>query len=408
MRNMANSNNFYDAVVVGGGPTGSQVAFRLASMGYRTTVIEKKPNYSGPVCCTGIVSTECVDCFEIPDSVIHRTVSSARIYTPSGHNVMVKRSTPQAAVLNRPAFNAAWAKRARSKGAEYLLDTEVAAIKIDDKCVTLQTSCNGERAAIQSRVIVVATGFGSQLMDNVGIGGAGDFVMGAQAEVISRSVNEVEVYTGSKIAPGFFGWMVPTAPGKALVGLLARRSPPAYLRSMLNKLTEEGKIVATNSPVTYGGVVLKPLSRTRGNRLLVVGTAAGQVKPLTGGGIYFGLLAADFAANTLQKCLTQDNLSSEKLGSYQLSWKHKLGRELRVGYWGRRIFEMLSDGQVNRIVDLLESSKLLSEMEKSKNLSFDWHADVVTHMFNHRVFMKAMGTVKLPLGIKKIESGDNN
>ncbi|HXX59622.1 MAG TPA: NAD(P)/FAD-dependent oxidoreductase [Dehalococcoidales bacterium] len=398
---MASSRNFYDAAVVGGGPVGSQVAFRLASMGFRTVVLEKKQDLTGPVCCTGIVSTECVDYFDIPDSVIHRTANGARIFTPSGDDFSISRPMPQVAILNRPAFNMAWANRAQGKGAEYRFCAEVTKIDTDKKSVTLQSLCRGEKQSVTARAIILTTGFGSQMVDKAGLGGAADFVMGAQAEVATRDAHEIEVFLGSKTAPGFFGWLVPSAPGKALVGLLSRRSPPAYLRALLAKLAAEGKIMPTDSPFTYGGVTLKPLPKTRADRLLVVGTAAGQVKPLTGGGIYFGLLAADMAANTLNKCLLQDDLSADKLGSYQISWKRRLGRELRVGYWARRIYELLNEGQIDRIAGILESSRLLSELEKSKELSFDWHADVVTRIFDHRVIMKTLGTMKLPFGTKE-------
>jgi flavin-dependent dehydrogenase len=47
-----------------------------------------------------------------------------------------------------------------------------------------------------------------------------------------------------------------------------------------------GKITSDEAEPNYGGVSLKPLTRTYGERLLVVGTAAGQVKPTTGGGRY--------------------------------------------------------------------------------------------------------------------------
>jgi len=78
-----------------------------------------------------------------------------------------------------------------------------------------------------------------------GLGAAGDFVMGAQA-VVETDIAEVEVYFGNQIAPGFFGWLVPTSPGKGLVGLLARRDNPFYLRKLLDSLGAAGKIASAD------------------------------------------------------------------------------------------------------------------------------------------------------------------
>ncbi|MEE9173415.1 MAG: NAD(P)/FAD-dependent oxidoreductase, partial [Thermoplasmata archaeon] len=81
----------------------------------------------------------------------------------------------------------------------------------------------------------------------------------------------------------------------------------------------------------------------------MVGDAAGQVKPTTGGGIYYGLLCAEIAADTLNGALAGNDLSAENLAEYERRWKKKLGRELRVGYWARKLYERLSDGQIDRI-----------------------------------------------------------
>ncbi len=373
----------------------------MAGMGYRTVVLERKPDLGGKVCCTGIVSTECVDRFAIPDAVIHRTAASARIFSPEGHLLHVRRNSPQVAILSRPAFNMAWAERARQKGAEYQFHTETRSITPSPKAATIEAVRHGENTSISARAVVLTCGFGSQLIDRCGLEGVSDFVMGAQAEVESNGIDEVEVYTGSKCAPGFFGWLVPTSPGHALVGLLSRRYPPAYLRTLLARLHAEGRISKVDVPFTYGGVPLRPLPRTNADRLLVVGTAAGQVKPLTGGGIYFGLLCADLAANALNRCLLQDDLSADKLATYQRGWKRRLGREFRTGTWARRVYERLSDQQIDRTFDLLVGTRLIEEIEKSDFLAFDWHADVVSRIFSQRTVVRAFRSVKLPFRLRE-------
>lgn len=398
---MASTKNIYDVAVIGGGPVGSQVAFRLAGMGYHTIVLEKKENLTGPVCCTGIVSRECVETYSIPDSVIYRWVKSAQLFSPAMKQLRVWRDTPQAAILNRSAFNMLWTDRAQSAGVEYSTSSEVRRIQPGKKLVSIDVLHVGEIRTITARVVVVATGFGSWLIDRLGLKGAGDFVMGAQAEVETKDVDELEVYFGNKIAPSFFAWLVPTVPGKALVGVLSRRNPPAYLRSLLSKLVMEGKIVSGDVAFTYGGVPLKPLSRTYSERMLVVGTAAGQVKPLTGGGIYFGLLCADIAANTLNRCLSTGDLSADKLAGYQRSWKRRLGRELRNGYRARRIFEKLDDRQLDRIFRIIDTSGLIDELREIEELSFDWHADVISRLFNHRLLIKVFQSLKLPFHLEE-------
>ncbi len=60
----------YDVIVIGSGPTGSYTAYKLAEKGHKVMVLERKPRVGESVCCTGIVSQECVNAFTIEDRVI--------------------------------------------------------------------------------------------------------------------------------------------------------------------------------------------------------------------------------------------------------------------------------------------------------------------------------------------------
>ncbi|GAH60574.1 unnamed protein product, partial [marine sediment metagenome] len=150
-----------------------------------------------------------------------------------------------------------------------------------------------------AQAIILACGFGSGLPEKIGLGEITDFVSGAQAEVNTIDIDEVEVYFGQKPFPGFFGWLVPTNHDKGLAGLLVANAPALYLRNFLHHLRAQGKIASTEADMKFGTIPLGTLPRTYSDRMIVVGDAAGQVKPTTGGGIYYGLLCADIAANCL-------------------------------------------------------------------------------------------------------------
>ena len=124
-------------------------------------------------------------------------------------------------------------------------------------------------------------------------------------------------------------------------------------------------------------IPLGTLAHSYGDRVLVIGDAAGQVKPTTGGGIYFGHFGAQIAADVLDEALSSDNLTAGQLSRYQKQWKAKMGKELSRGYWARWAYTKLSDRQIEGIFDVVDSSGIAEDLSNSSNLSFDWHSGLI-------------------------------
>ena len=387
----------HDVLVIGDGPAGSQVAYRLAEQGYDVMVLGKNDKPGGRVCCTGIISQACASSFAIDEGAILGRVKSARIFSPSGKLIRLWRQENQACIVNRSAFDVSMASRAQSKGAQYMQGSPARDLTVKDDRVVVEIAHNGGGLKLEARAAVIATGFGTRLVK--GLGKIDDFVIGAQAEVEIRGIDEVEVYLGQEIAPGFFAWLVPTSPPMALVGLLSRRNPEFYLKKLISSLHAQGKVASDGGNLSYRGIPLKPLDRTYGKRLLVVGDAAGQVKPTTGGGIHYGLMCADIAARNLSRALEKDNLSAKSLANYEREWKKKLGRELKICYWGRKLYEHLSDRQIDRIFDIIKTNGIDDTLLKADDLSFDWHGKAILRLVGQKALAKTLATMKIPFQI---------
>jgi len=387
----------YDVAIIGGGPVGSRVAQGLSGMGHKVLVLERKDSPGKKVCCTGIVSQECVRSFAVDERLILRRVNSARLISPSGKVIKLQRQEIQACILDRQAFDVAMVHRAQEAGTEYAFSAPAKTLEVSSDRVTIETLRQGKEVKSDARVAVIACGFNSRLVERSGRGSINHFVMGAQAEVATPALAEMELYFGQKIAPGFFAWLVPTSPSRARVGLLCHRNPGPYLKNLINSLAAQGKIASTEAELSYGRVPLKPLARTRYDRLLIVGTAAGQVKPTTGGGIYYGLLCADMAANTLHQALDSDALSARGLANYERQWQKRLGQELKKGYRVRRFYERLGDQEIDRLFDVIEARDIATTLLRDGNVSFDWHSGSLLRILAGVAISQAAKTARSPL-----------
>jgi digeranylgeranylglycerophospholipid reductase len=368
----------YDVVIVGAGPAGSYAAHELAASGHRVAVLEQKSAPGQAVCCTGIVSTECFDSFGLSPEVVLTRASSAVLFSPSRRRLQVGSDRVQALVVDRDRFDKALAARAQRRGAEYRCGNRVSDISIEKDRAIVTVGTNGTRETLDTRAVILASGRGSGLLARAGFGEKKSSVAGAQTEVEADGISEIEIYIDRDISPGYFSWIVPVAADRALVGLLAGSRAGSRLEGFLAGPGCRGRIKQRLSGIQQKVIPLRPLRSTYSDRILVIGDAAGHVKPTTGGGIYFGHIGAKIAIRVLDEALRRDDLTAARLSCYQQEWQAKLGREMRLGAWARRTFARLSNGQIEKTFDMMDTLGLAPALVNSPLLSFDWHSRLIS------------------------------
>jgi digeranylgeranylglycerophospholipid reductase len=133
---------------------------------------------------------------------------------------------------------------------------------------------------------------------------------------------------------------------------------------------------------------LGPVSKTYGTRLLAAGDAAGLVKPTTGGGIYYGLLSGQIAADVLGPALHDDDLREARLREYQDRWKSRLGSEIRIGLKFRSLVSRLNDRAIDALVELARIDGLVPLLKQTAD--FNWHAGSALALLRHPQFRKIL------------------
>jgi geranylgeranyl reductase family protein len=387
----------YDVIVIGAGIAGSYTARELARLGHSVAVLEKNPEPGYKTSCTGIISPACLDMLPGSGSAIQREARSATIFSPSGDSIRIERASTQAFILDRSALDRLMAEQAGQNGADYFFSTLATGFRSDERRIYVKAARGPDLLELSARAAVIACGTAAGLTRQMGMGQIREYAQGAQADVDCQDIDEVEVYSGRHIAPGFFAWLAPTVPGRAKAGLLCSRNPGPAINSFLNLLEERGKILPAIHHISFGAIPLKPLSRTYADHILVVGDAAGQVKPTTGGGIYFSLICAGMAVQTLDESLRADDLSSRRLAVYQKRWHKILKRELDIDYWAHSFYQGLTDKQAEHIFRVIQRHGIHESLLASPDITFDWHGKVILDAIRHRSLQRSLEKLKMGL-----------
>jgi flavin-dependent dehydrogenase len=225
---------------------------------------------------------------------------------------------------------------------------------------------------------VLACGVSYRFQRQLGLGLPGQAIHTAQTEVAALAADSVEVHFGRGTAPDGFAWAVPVerdGQSRLKVGVMARGDAGAHLRAFLARPDVRARLREEPAPPVRRLLPLRPIARTFAERLLVVGDAGGFTKPTTGGGIFYSLLTASLAAETLQEAFAAGRLDEATLARYEARWQARLGGELRVADWLRGLVTRCGDAKIDRLVQALGEVEVQPLIRRTAR--FNWHRDLI-------------------------------
>ncbi len=369
-------------IIVGGGPGGLQAARRLAAEGVRVQIFEEHDSVGSPVHCTGVLADEAFAEFDLPRTAVLNAVSTARFFAPSGAEISHTTRSIEALVVDRSRFDADLSRLAQAAGARLVRGRRVAAIDCGPEGARVSLA---EGDTLEAAAVILACGASYTLQRRLGLGLPAVFNQSAQVEVPASSARDVEVYLGHDVAPKGFAWTVPVqrADGMhARVGLMCEGDAGRCFDRLLERVADRWGIDRQAVPLPRRRMMpLAPIGRTYGDRLLVIGDAAGLVKATTGGGIYYSLLSGTIAADTLVSALRAGDLRSARLAEYEREWRRRLHGELQAQLALRMLAQKLSDVEIDGLFELARTNGIMPIVRRSA--TFNRHRSLIVELFRH-------------------------
>ncbi|MFO7889602.1 MAG: NAD(P)/FAD-dependent oxidoreductase [bacterium] len=348
--------------MVGAGPAGSATARAASDQGVSVLVLEKKRDIGVPVrCAEGVSELGLKNLIEVDDSWIAQVITKSKFVSPDGTEVM---SFPgeKGLILHRKIFDLALAGKAVSAGAQLLTRAYVSGVVRKNNQITgVKVERMGEEKVVNASVVIGADGIESQISRWAGIN-----IMRKKSYIlpcfqmllanIDIDPECVEFYLGNSIAPGGYVWVFPKGDGIANVGLgidsgeTKRKNALGYLNAFIEKKYPHSSILS----MTAGAVTSGPSpSKIVGNGFMLVGDAAFQINPFTGGGIINSMIAGDIAGTVAAEAVNEGNVSAKRLEEYQKKWYKKEGKNNDRSYKIKKVVSQFSDMDFNKIAKLL-------------------------------------------------------
>ena len=348
----------YDVIVVGAGPAGSTAARFAARTGASVLVLEKDRDVGYPVRCGEAVSHEGVIQFIEPDSRwIAATVTKFRLVAPNGQAV-VPRLDGTGYVLERRIFDYEVANQAAQEGAEIVTKAYVYdLLKGEGGIQGVRALIKDRKIDIRSAIVIAADGVESRVGKWAGIDTTchiNDMESCAQVTVSGIDVegDVLEFHFGDAVSPGGYLWVFPKGKHSANVGIgisvasAKNKSAIRYLEEFLEK-RYPGAAVLTR--IAGGVPCAKTLETIVKDNVLLVGDAAHQVNPVSGGGIVSGMIGGMIAGEVAGKSIQTGDRSV--LAEYQKRWHKRLGWRHEVFYSIKEAISDFSDETLNTIAE---------------------------------------------------------
>jgi digeranylgeranylglycerophospholipid reductase len=364
----------YDVVVVGG-RIGGSIASLYASQGdVDVLMIEKRQEIGTPVQCAEGTTLSTFKFLDMkPDKrYISAEIEGATVYAPDGRALDLAEVSGgnfldgtgyEGYILDRKVFDKHLAIQAAEAGTEIMMKTTVKdLIRKEGRICGVVAKHMGKTMEIKADVVIAADGVESNMARLAGLTSPNkprDIGSCAQYELVGLNIDphRLNFYFGREIAPGGYLWMFPKGENTVNVGLGVRNTKKTayqYLNQFISRF--DG---VTPVELNVGGVPLSgPVDKTYTHGFLVVGDAAGQVDPVTGGGIHITAFCGKIAGQIAAKAVKNEDTSESVLKRYDGLWRQRFGKNLETSLKYRNAADKLTDKDMNTLAEFLEKNSI--------------------------------------------------
>lgn len=342
--------NDCDVIISGAGIVGSYIAMRLIEeTDLEVLVLERTKAIKDD---SGIVSTDFLKI--LPEKkLIEHEINEMQFLSPGGLSFSLKGENPYALITSRERLSK-WLRNRIKKNISYEAVQDAAILSDRAEVKTSETRYS-------AKLLIGCDGTQSLVRKKIGIKDP-DIFFG----ILSRTKpakGDIKVWLNKHYSPDFFAWSIPQT---GEWGTISAQRAGEYFEHFRKKIGFD-KAEMRGYPIPVG--MLKSCS----DRAMLVGEAAGQSKPMTGGGYIFGLRAAQHAIEAAKKAFDANNFTHflfEK--EYHNKWKAELGREIAVQKAARKFYRRLTNRQIDRLFEVAGKHVEKINVEDYDSLSDIW------------------------------------
>ncbi len=328
-----------DVVIIGGGPVGLYLASLLAEE-LEVLVIERNRGFRKAD--SGLYSANLGRLLPMGEWKEH-DVEGALIHSPGGRVLGLRKRSTAAHVVDRASFvkwlsRKAGCRRVCAEAREILLG----------EGVTVRTN----KGDFRSKMLLGCDGANSVVRRHFGIRPK-ESVTGLTAITRERDDSRhVDIHLDKQLLGDGFLWRIPRGRSTEY-GALGKGANFRLLEDFFGISDYERDA----APINFGYI------RTHFPRTLLVGEAACQVKPWSGGGVVYGLTCARIASEVVLEAFRRNDFSEAFLGRYERVWKGEIGNAIRAGLFFRERFKGMNNHSLDRWLGLLGRIPMLGRLD---------------------------------------------
>jgi len=332
--------------VIGAGPAGLFASQYLDKAGFKVNIIEEHKSIGKPVACSGLIGRDFFDHFkqfDFKDSIKNR-IDGANIFL--GEESFELNRKGVSFVVDRALFD-----QSLSNGLEVSLDERFHSFDRNKETISIKTN----KRKFNTDLLIGADGPSSRVKSQ-------EFEFNVRPykgyQIRTKAELDLDNFVEVHIQRPFFTWIIPEGDGVFRIGTVSDNPKETLDRFLVEKGINKKSIEV------QAGVIPVGRCNIYSDRVFLLGDAACHVKPLSGGGVYYGALASECLANSI---------ISGNYCDYPLLCKKLLGKEISRGLLMRKAYETLTDKELNTIFDFLKSKKQILD----ESGSFDEHSKTI-------------------------------